>query len=60
MFVGRPEGKSLLGRSRYRHGTNIKKDIKEKSAKFWTSCMWLRIGSISWFFVNAKMNIPVP
>jgi hypothetical protein len=29
VFVGRTEGKILLGRSRYRHENNIKKAMKE-------------------------------
>jgi hypothetical protein len=44
IFVGKPEGKSPLGRPRHRCMDNIKMDLIEV-AVVWTGLIWLRIGT---------------
>jgi hypothetical protein len=41
ILVGKPEGKSLLGRPRHRWVDNIKMDLTHNGLDF----MWLRIGT---------------
>jgi hypothetical protein len=38
IFVGKPEGKSPLGRARRRWMDNIKRDVREK---VWSSVDWI-------------------
>jgi hypothetical protein len=41
IFVGKPEGKTPLGRPRYRWDGNIKFNL----GMIWSVLMWLRIGT---------------
>jgi len=43
--VGKPEGKSPLGRPRRRWEDNIKLDLQEVGYGVWTLSNWLRIGT---------------
>jgi hypothetical protein len=45
IFVGNPEGKRPLGRSRRRRVDNIKMDIREIDGMVWIESIWLRIGT---------------
>ena len=46
VLVGKPEGKSPLGRSRLRWEDNIKMCIQEVGwGGAWTGLIWLRIGT---------------
>jgi hypothetical protein len=42
ILVGKPEGKSPLGRPRYRWVDNIKMDLRQDGV-VWTGLIWLRI-----------------
>jgi hypothetical protein len=44
-FVGKPEGKRRLGRTRHRYECNIKMDLQEVGWGTWTRLMWLRVGT---------------
>ena len=44
IFVGKPEGKRTLGRSRCRWEDNIKMDLQEMGWESWTGWICLRIG----------------
>jgi hypothetical protein len=43
VLVGKPEGKSLLGRPRRKWGDNVKMDLQEMGLGAWTGLSWLRI-----------------
>jgi len=45
VLVGKPEGKSPLGRPRRRWEDNIKMDLQEVRGVVWTGWSWLRIGT---------------
>jgi len=45
VLVGKPEGKSPLGRPRRRWEDNIKMDFYEVGWVAWTGLIWLRIGT---------------
>jgi hypothetical protein len=45
VLVGKPELKSLLGRSRRRWEDNIKMDLQAVGFGVWTGSSWLRIGT---------------
>jgi hypothetical protein len=47
LFVGKPEGRRPLGRTRRRWIDNIKMDLSEigLSVVGWTGLVWLRIGT---------------
>jgi hypothetical protein len=53
VLVGKPEGKTQLGRTRRRWEDKIKMGLQEVG---WTGLGWLRIGTL----VNAVMNFRVP
>ena len=58
-FVGKPEGKKLLGRSRRRWENNIKVDLREVG---W-GMGWIYLVQVkdSWrALLNVVMNLPVP
>jgi hypothetical protein len=40
-FVGKPEGKRLLGRPRFKWKDNIKMDLQEVGCGVWTGSSWL-------------------
>jgi hypothetical protein len=42
-LVGRPEGKRLLGRPRYRWEDSIEKDLQEMRWGEWNGLIWLKI-----------------
>jgi hypothetical protein len=44
-YVGRSEGKSLLGRPRHKWEDNIKLVSKVWGGEAWTALIWLRIGA---------------
>ena len=43
-LVGKPEGKSPLGRPKRRWEDNIKMDLQEVGCGVWTGSSWHRIG----------------
>jgi hypothetical protein len=43
--MGRPEGKTALGRPRHRWEDNIKVDLQKLDVGAWTGLSWLRIGT---------------
>ena len=43
VLVGKPEGKSPLGRPRRRWEDNIKLDFRKWDVRTWTGSMWFRI-----------------
>jgi hypothetical protein len=43
--VGKPEGRSQLGRSRRRWLDNIRMDLVEVDGVMWTGLVWPRIGT---------------
>ena len=45
VMVGKPEGKSSLGRTRHRWENNIKMDLQDLGVGVWTVSSWLRIGT---------------
>ena len=45
VLVGKPEGKSPLGRPRHRWEDNIKMDLEEVGGGRGTGWSWLRIGT---------------
>jgi len=45
VLVGKPEGKTRLGRPRYRWEDNIKMDLQEVGYGVRTGSSWLRIGT---------------
>jgi len=45
VLMGKPEGKSPLGRPRPRWEDNIKMDLQEVGGVVGTGCSWLRIGT---------------
>jgi hypothetical protein len=45
VLVGKPEGKSPLGRTRSRWEDNIKMDLQEVGWGTWIGSIWLRIGT---------------
>jgi hypothetical protein len=49
-LVGKPEGKSPLGRRRSRRDDNIKIVIQEKGVGEWTGSSWHRIGTVGVHF----------
>jgi hypothetical protein len=60
IFVGRPEGRRLLGRPRRRWEDNIKMDLQEVG---WESLDWIDMAQHRdrWrTLVNAVMNLRVP
>jgi len=60
VLVGKPEGKSPLGRSRRRWKDNIKTDIQEVGCG---GMVWIDQAQNRdrwWVFVNAVMNLRVP
>jgi hypothetical protein len=42
IFLGRPEGKKLLGRPRHRWEDNIKITLRKVRLMVWTEFIWLR------------------
>ena len=44
-LMGKPKGKSSLGRPRRRWEENIKMDLREVGWGAWTGSLWLRIGA---------------
>jgi hypothetical protein len=44
-FVGKPKGKSPLGRRRRRWEDNIKMDLQEVDVVVWTGLRWLKTGT---------------
>jgi hypothetical protein len=46
IFVGKPKGKSPLGRPRRRWEDNIKVDLQEVGCKGWTGLSCLRIETV--------------
>jgi hypothetical protein len=60
ILVGKPEGKSPLGRPRRRWVDNIKMDLREVE---WEGRNWIDLGQCRdrWrAYVNAVMNLRVP
>ena len=60
ILVGRPEGKSSLGRSRRKWEDNIKMDLQDVG---WESMEWIDVAQDRdrcWALVNAVMSIWVP
>jgi len=45
VLVGKPEGKSPLGRPRRRWEDNIKMDFRKWDVGAWIGSIWLRIGT---------------
>jgi hypothetical protein len=45
VLVGKPEGKSPLGKSRYRWNNNIKMDCRKWDGGAHPTLNWLRIGT---------------
>jgi hypothetical protein len=45
LLVGKPEGKTPLGRERHRWVDNIKMDLVEIRQCGWTGLVWIRIGT---------------
>jgi hypothetical protein len=45
VWVGKPEGKRLLGRPRHRWEDTIKMDLLDVGWGAWTGSVWLRIGT---------------
>jgi hypothetical protein len=45
VFVGKPEGKTLLARPRCRWGYNIKLDLQKVRCGLKSGSMWLRLGT---------------
>jgi len=45
VWVGKPEGKRPLGRSRSRWEDNIKMDLQKWDVGAWTGSIWLGIGT---------------
>ena len=45
VLVGKPKGKTPLGRSRSRWQDNIKMDLHQVGWGVWTGSIWLRIGT---------------
>ena len=45
VFVGKPEGRRPLERSRNRWDYNIKMDLRAVGLGAWTGSIWLRIGT---------------
>jgi hypothetical protein len=45
ILVGRPEGRTLLGRPRRRWEDDIKMGLQEVGWGAWTGLIWLRIGT---------------
>ena len=48
--MGKPEGKGLVGRPRYRWEDNIKSDLKVWAGRAWIRLIWLRIWTSAVFF----------
>jgi hypothetical protein len=46
VLVGKPEGKSSLGRPRCRREDGIKMDLREIGWGVWSVFTWLRIGIV--------------
>jgi hypothetical protein len=60
VWVGRPEGKSLLGRPRHRWEDNIKMELREIGING-ANWIWLGQDRVRWrAFVNTVMNLRVP
>jgi hypothetical protein len=60
VFIGRPEGKRLLGRPRRRREDNIKLDLREIGMDG-TNCIWVAQHRVQWWaFVSTVMNLRVP
>jgi hypothetical protein len=49
-LVGKPEGKSLLGRPSCRREDNIRMNLKEIDWYVWIGCIWLMIGPVAVFY----------
>jgi hypothetical protein len=45
VLLGKPEGKTPLGRSMHRWEDNNKMDLREWDGGPWTGLIWLRIGT---------------
>jgi hypothetical protein len=45
VWVGKPEGKSPLGKPRHRWEVNIKMDLREVGRGSWVGLIWLRTGT---------------
>jgi hypothetical protein len=46
VLVGKPEGKTQLGRRKRRWEDGIKMDLKETGWGGWSGFAWLRIGTV--------------
>jgi hypothetical protein len=60
VWVGKPEGKSALGRPRHRWKNNIKKNLQEVG---YEGMDWIEVAQDRdswWALVNAVMNRQVP
>jgi len=42
ILVGKPDGRSLLGRPRHRWEDNIRSGLREIRWKMWNGCNWLK------------------
>ena len=54
VLVGKPEGKTQLGRSRSTWGENIKMNLQEVGYGLWTGSSWLRIGTPKGSHLNQR------
>jgi hypothetical protein len=48
-LIGKPEGKILLERPRWRWEDNIKMALTEIGYEMWIAFDWLRMGTGGWF-----------
>jgi hypothetical protein len=46
LLVGKPKGKTPLGRLRYRWEDGIRMDLRKAGWRVWSGFTWLRIGTI--------------
>jgi hypothetical protein len=45
VLVGKPEGKSPLGRPKSKWENNIKNDLQDRASWAWFASIWLKIGT---------------
>jgi hypothetical protein len=45
ILVGRPDGRSPIGKPRSRWDYNIKTDLQKLGWRAWTGLIWLRVGT---------------
>jgi hypothetical protein len=60
VLVGKPEGKTPLGRPRRRCEDNIKMDLHEVGCGCWTGLGWLKVETGVRALVKTVMNLRVP